>query len=33
MKALLAQLACRIGDLAGNTAKAVEAIRAHPEVP
>lgn len=31
MKALLAQLACRIGDVAGNTARAVEAIRSHPE--
>lgn len=31
MKALLAQLACRIGDLDGNTAKAVDAIHAHPE--
>jgi predicted amidohydrolase len=30
MKALLAQLACRIGDVAGNTARAVEAIRTHP---
>ena len=32
MKALLAQLACRIGDVEGNTARAVDAIRAHPEV-
>lgn len=31
MKALLAQLACRIGDVSGNTARAVEAIRSHPE--
>jgi predicted amidohydrolase len=31
MKALLAQLACRIGDVAGNTRRAVEAIRSHPE--
>lgn len=31
MKALLAQLACRIGDLAGSTARAVEAIRSHPD--
>jgi len=32
MKALLAQLACRIADLEGNTARAVEAIRSHPDV-
>lgn len=32
MQALLAQLSCRIGDLEGNTARAVDAIRAHPEV-
>ncbi len=32
MKALLAQLSCRIGDVAGNTARAVDAVRAHPEV-
>jgi predicted amidohydrolase len=32
MKALLAQLACRIGDVGGNAARAVEAIRSHPEV-
>lgn len=31
MKALLAQLGCRIGDLEGNTARAVDAIRSHPE--
>jgi predicted amidohydrolase len=31
MKALLAQLACRIGDVRGNTARAVDAIRSHPE--
>lgn len=31
VKALLAQLACRIGDLSGNTARAVEAIRSHPD--
>jgi (R)-amidase len=31
MKALLGQLACRIGDVAGNTARVVEAIRSHPE--
>ena len=31
MKALLAQLACRIGDVSGNTARAVEAIRSQPE--
>jgi predicted amidohydrolase len=31
MKALLAQLACRIGDVEGNTARAVDAIRSHPE--
>jgi predicted amidohydrolase len=31
MKALLAQLACRIGDVQGNTARAVDAIRSHPE--
>ncbi len=32
MKALLAQLACRIGDVTGNTSRAVDAIRSHPEV-
>jgi predicted amidohydrolase len=32
MKALLAQLNCRIGDIEGNAARAVEAIRSHPEV-
>ena len=32
MKALLAQLACRIGDIEGNTARAIDAIRTHPEV-
>jgi predicted amidohydrolase len=31
MKALLAQLACRIGDIEGNAARAVDAIRSHPE--
>jgi predicted amidohydrolase len=31
MKALLGQLACRIGDVAGNTVRVVEAIRSHPE--
>ena len=31
MKALLAQLACRIGDVGGNVARAVDAIRLHPE--
>ena len=31
MKALLAQLACRIGDLEGNAERAVGALRAHPE--
>lgn len=31
MKALLGQLACRIGDVAGNTARVVGAIRSHPE--
>ena len=31
MKALLAQLACRIGDVKGNTSRAVDAIRSHPE--
>jgi predicted amidohydrolase len=31
MKALLGQLACCIGDLEGNTARAVDAIRSHPE--
>ena len=31
MKALLGQLACRIGDVAGNTARVVEAIRLHPD--
>jgi predicted amidohydrolase len=32
MKALLAQLACRIGDVEGNTARAIDALRSHPEV-
>lgn len=32
MKALLAQLACRIRDVEGNAARAADAIRAHPEV-
>ena len=32
MKALLAQLACRIGEVEGNTARALEAIRSHPDV-
>ena len=32
MKALLAQLACRIGDVEGNTARAVDAIRSNPDV-
>lgn len=31
MKALLGQLACRIGDVAGNAARVVGAIRSHPE--
>jgi predicted amidohydrolase len=31
MKALLAQLACRIGDVEGNSTRAVGALRAHPE--
>jgi predicted amidohydrolase len=31
MKALLAQLGCRIGDVAGNTARAVAAIQSHPD--
>lgn len=31
MKALLAQLACHIGDIGGNTARAVDALLAHPE--
>jgi predicted amidohydrolase len=31
MKALLAQLACRIGDLEGNAERAVDALTAHPE--
>jgi predicted amidohydrolase len=31
MKALLAQLACRIGDLEGNAARAADAVRGHPE--
>jgi predicted amidohydrolase len=31
MKALLAQLGCRIGDVAGNTARAVDALRSHPD--
>ena len=31
MKALLAQLACRVGDLEGNAERAVGALRAHPE--
>lgn len=32
MRALLAQLSCRIGDVAGNTARTVDALRSHPEV-
>src|SRR6187397_2523289 len=32
MKARLAQLACRIGDVTGNISRAVDAIRSHPEV-
>lgn len=32
MRALLAQLGCRIGDIDGNTGRAVDAIRSHPEV-
>ena len=32
MNALLAQLACRIGDIEGNAARAIDAIRTHPEV-
>jgi predicted amidohydrolase len=32
MQALLAQLICRIGDLEGNTARAVDVIRSHPDV-
>ena len=32
MKALLAQLGCRIGHVEGNTARAIDAIRSHPEV-
>jgi predicted amidohydrolase len=32
VKALLAQLECRIGDVEGNTARAVDAVRSHPEV-
>jgi predicted amidohydrolase len=32
MKALLAQLACRIGDVTGNMSRAVDAIRSHPGV-
>ncbi len=31
MKALLAQLACRIGDVNGNVIRAIDAIRSHPE--
>ena len=31
MKALVAQLGCRIGDVAGNTARAVEAIQSYPD--
>jgi predicted amidohydrolase len=30
MQALLAQLSCRIGDVDGNTARAVDVIRSHP---
>jgi predicted amidohydrolase len=30
-QALLAQLSCRIGDVEGNAARAVDAIRSHPE--
>ena len=32
MEALLAQMACRIGDLQGNVERATDALRAHPEV-
>ena len=32
MQALLAQMSCRIGDVAGNVDRAVAAIRAHPQV-
>jgi predicted amidohydrolase len=32
VQALLAQLSCRIGDLEGNTGRAVDAIRSHPKV-
>jgi predicted amidohydrolase len=32
MKALLAQLACRIGEVEGNTSRAIEAIRSNPDV-
>jgi (R)-amidase len=32
MEALLAQMSCRIGDLSGNIDRAVEAVRAHPQV-
>jgi predicted amidohydrolase len=32
MKALLAQLACRIGDIEGNTERAIDAIRTHQDV-
>jgi predicted amidohydrolase len=32
MEALLAQMSCRIGDVAGNVDRAVEAIRSHPGV-
>ena len=31
MKALLTQLACRIGDVNGNVIRAIDAIRSHPE--
>jgi predicted amidohydrolase len=32
MKALLAQLACRIGEVEGNTSRAIDAIRSNPDV-
>jgi (R)-amidase len=32
IQALLAQLACRIGDVDGNTGRVIDAIRSHPDV-
>src|SRR2546428_11765121 len=32
MEALLAQMACRIGDVQGNVERAIDALRGHPQV-